>query len=201
MAKVMVIDITKCNGCRNMDIGYYGKPVNIDQVLGFKPQRDIGCFRIILENRKQSTLPKIRIDYIRYTCRDCEETLCVNNCKQKAIYKNEEGMLIIDPIKCIKCVDCESICPYEVLNVTDSFSSNKESSWCEQKLDPGWKEPKCVNACPTIAYRLVEKDEVEDYFKTNRILLRDSEVAPGIYIIGLHSKKLSRHCHILKLIK
>ena len=184
-----------------MDISYYGKPVNIDQVLGFKPQPDIGCFRIILENKEKSMFPKMRIDYMRYTCRDCEETPCVKYCKQKAIYKNEEGMLIIDPIKCIKCVDCEPICPHEVLYLTDAFSFNKEPSWCEHKLDTGWKEPKCVNACPTIAYRFVEKDSSEYYFKNNRILMRDSEVAPGIYIIGLNSKKIPRHCHILKLIR
>ncbi len=80
----------------------------------------------------------------------------------KAIYKREDGLVIIDPVKCTGCKSCVDACPYGVIYFNDDLNLAQKCTGCAHLLDSGWKEPRCVDACPTLALKFMEESEAKE---------------------------------------
>jgi hypothetical protein len=52
-------------------------------------------------------------------------------------------------------------------------------------LDKGWKEPRCVDVCPTGAFTFGEEKEMKDLISNAEPLNPDLNVKPRVYYIGL----------------
>ncbi|MCL5734640.1 MAG: hypothetical protein M1274_03470 [Actinobacteria bacterium] len=57
---------------------------------------------------------------------------------------------------------------------------------CAHLLDKGWKEPRCVDACPTGALLFGEESELEDVIAGAQMLKPEAEIwferlEPGLY--------------------
>jgi tetrathionate reductase subunit B len=59
---------------------------------------------------------------------------------------------------------------------------------CAHLLDDGWKEPRCVDACPTEALRFGEEADLEEYIKQAEVLHPEYKARPRVYYIGLPNK-------------
>ena len=97
----MVIDIKKCVCCNACVIAckqeYFLPPgVSYNRVY----VREVGEF----PNARKSPLPVL--------CNHCEEASCVDMCPTGASNKGEDGIVCIDPDKCIGCQHCMISCPY-----------------------------------------------------------------------------------------
>jgi len=82
-------------------------------------------------------------------CMQCEEPSCMKVCPMSAIYKSEDGRVLIDGSKCIGCKMCVSACP--VGNISYNTKQKKIV-----KCDLCGGEPKCVEFCPSGAITYVE---------------------------------------------
>ena len=58
-------------------------------------------------------------------------------------------------------------CPYGAIYYNEDLNLAQKCTGCAHLLDRGWKEPRCVDVCPTQALELVEIDP------GNAILLGD----------------------------
>ena len=90
--------------------------------------------------------------------------------RSKAIYKREDGLVIIDPVKCTGCKNCVDACPYGVIYFNDGLNIAQKCTGCAHLLDSGWKEPRCVDACPTLALKFMEESEAKEYIKKAEFL-------------------------------
>jgi Fe-S-cluster-containing dehydrogenase component len=123
-------------------------------------------------------------------CQDCEDTACVKACNQKAIFREKDGTIVIDPLKCIEQKTCISTCPYGIIHITDNSNLAYKRNWCDQEIDSGWKEPRCVDACPTVAFLLGEEEDLQDLVnKADR--LYPGAITITFYIGDLKAKRLS----------
>jgi len=52
-------------------------------------------------------------------------------------------------------------------------------------MDAGWKEPRCVDACPTGALKFGEETDLKDEISKSEILHPEFEAKPRVYYIGL----------------
>lgn len=134
----------------------------------------------------RGTVPKVKITYHHSMCQHCDEAPCISACKQQAIYKRDDGIVIIDPEKCAGRKDCIDACPYpgviyfnEVLNIT------QKCTFCAHLLDRGWKEPRCVEVCPNDALRFGEEDELNELIGRAELLMPESGTKPRVYYLGL----------------
>lgn len=89
------------------------------------------------------------------SCRHCETPECVLACKTGALYKREDGRVLLTAEKCVGCWMCIMACSYGVItrnpyvkNVPQQ-KNNGINHHCD--LCPDRKLPACVTICPTQA--------------------------------------------------
>ena len=100
----------------------------------------------------------MKISYLPTPCMHCANAPCISNCKDEAIYRREDGLVIIDPQKCTGCGDCVDACPYGAIYFNEELSIAQKCTGCAHLIDQGWKEPRCADACPTGAIRFGEEE-------------------------------------------
>jgi tetrathionate reductase subunit B len=188
MGKVLVIDISKCNGCYNCQIACKDEHVGNDWTPIAKPQPDTGQFWHKVTDIVQGTVPKVRVRYMHDTCQQCDEAPCIPACKSKAIYKRSDGAVIIDPEKCTGNRNCIPACPYDVIYFNTDLNIAQKCTWCAHLLDKDWKEPRCVDACPTGALTFGEEEDLKDLIAKAEVLKPEGNAKPRTYYIDLPNK-------------
>jgi len=90
-------------------------------------------------------------------CRHCQDAQCVRACVTKALYKDEDGVVLFDKKRCIGCLMCFIACPFGAIDEGRKESGAYAISKCDFCVDSD-KEPACVKACPTKALVCEEAD-------------------------------------------
>jgi len=85
----------------------------------------------------------------------CDEACCLKVCPVGAISRDEQGVVTMNPDKCIVCKMCVSVCPLG--NISYSPSARKVF-----KCDLCGGDPKCVQYCSSGAIRFVDPTESPD---------------------------------------
>lgn len=185
MGKVLVIDLNKCNGCYNCQIACKDEHCGNDWTPYAKPQPDTGHFWMKTTDMVRGSIPKVRITYLHDICQHCDEAPCIDACRNNAIYKRDDGIVIIDPEKCRGHKLCMEACPYDVIYFNDEYNIAQKCTFCAHLLDRGWTEPRCVDACPTEALTFGEEEDLKDLIDKAEPLRPDLDVKPRVYYIGL----------------
>ena len=161
--KAFVIDLSICNGCYCCQIACKDEHVANDWTPYAKPQPDTGQFWVGIKETVKGTVPKVMVSYQPRMCMHCEDAPCMEECKvEGAIYKRDDGLVIIDPEKCTGCKLCADACPYGVIYFNENLNIAQKCTGCAHLLDNGWKEPRCVDVCPTVALKFGEESELKD---------------------------------------
>lgn len=188
MSKVMVIDISKCNGCYNCQIACKDEHVDNDWTPIAAPQPDTGHFWMKVTDIVQGTVPKVRVRYMMDTCQHCDDAPCIPACKPQAIYKRDDGVVIIDPTRCKGSGECIKACPYDAIYWNEEAKIAQKCTWCAHLLDQGWKEPRCVDACPTGALTFGEESDLKDLIAKAEVLKPEAGTKPRVHYIDLPNK-------------
>lgn len=88
--------------------------------------------------------------YTSVACNHCENPLCVNVCPTQAMFKREDGIVLVDADKCIGCRYCEWVCPYGAPQFNEEVGVMTKCNLCYDYVDEG-RTPSCVAACPSRA--------------------------------------------------
>jgi len=78
-----------------------------------------------------------------------------------AVHKRLDGIVLIDPLLARGRRDIVASCPYGSIWWNEEASLPQKCTLCAHLLDDGWAEPRCVQACPTGALRVVQVDSKE----------------------------------------
>jgi len=100
----MVIDLHKCVGCGACGITCKNEN-NVPE----------GFFWANFLHKTTGKFPNVRYEILPTLCNHCENAPCVKACPTQAMYKDENGLTLHDPDKCIGCKRCIVADPYGVI--------------------------------------------------------------------------------------
>lgn len=187
----MVIDLDKCSGCYNCFLAcrdeHYGNdfpPISLAQP--FK-----GHFWMQIIERERGKYPKVKLSFIPKPCMHCDDPPCIRLAPDGAVYKRPDGIVIIDPEKSIGKKEILSLCPHRVIFWNEEKNIPQKCTLCAHLLDQGWKEPRCVEVCPTGALIFGDLDdassEVSKLWRSDRVEVfhPEFELKPRVKYIGI----------------
>ena len=180
MSKVFCIDVSKCSGCYNCQFACKDEHCNNQWLPYAKKQPLIGQFWLKVEEHVQGTKPKIRIHYIPVLCNHCEHPACMEAARDGAVYKREDGLVIIDPKKAVGQRQIMDACPYGAIFWNDVSNIPQKCTGCAHLLAIG-KNPRCVDVCHTGAIRFGEESEFQDFIRGASVRLPEKGQGPRVY--------------------
>jgi tetrathionate reductase subunit B len=187
--KAFVIDVGICNGCYACQISCKDEHVGNDWTPYAKPEPDAGQFWMHLTEHIQGTVPKVKMHYIPRPCMHCENPACIPACPVDAIYKRDDGLVIIDPEKCTGCKLCVDACPYDAVFFNEDLNIAQKCTGCAHLLDSGeWKVPRCVDSCPTEAIKFGEEAEFKDLIAKAEVMQPETGCKPRVYYLNVPKK-------------
>ena len=173
-----VIDLRKCIGCHTCSVAC--KRENTVP---------LGVWRSWVKQVEKGSYPYIRKSFLPLLCNNCENPICVTVCPVKASYRRKDGIVLVDPHRCIGCRYCMAVCPYDARYVNPRVNIVEKCYWCEHLIDQGMK-PACVDACPTQARIFGDindhNNEVVKLLATNPVQVIKPEMGtyPKVFYIG-----------------
>jgi len=77
------------------------------------------------------------------------------------VYKRQDGIVLIDPEKAKDRKEIVDTCPYGAIWWNEETAMPQKCTFCVHLLEDGWKQPRCVQACPTDALTVVCAEDSE----------------------------------------
>jgi Fe-S-cluster-containing dehydrogenase component len=147
----MIMDVTRCNGCYNCFLSCRDEYCGNDYPGYSAAQPHSGQFWMNIIERERGQYPKVKVAYTAIPCMQCEKPSCADASLNKAVYQRPDGIVIIDPDKAQGQKEVVAACPYRVIYWNEEKKLPQKCTFCAHLLDKGWKEPRCVESCPTKA--------------------------------------------------
>jgi Fe-S-cluster-containing dehydrogenase component len=155
----ILIDVNKCNGCFNCFLScrdeYYGN----DYPSYSAAQPLNGQFWMQVQEIERGVYPKPKLSYIPKPCMHCESAPCMAASKNGAVYRRDDGIVMIDPEKAKGQEAIVHACPYRVIFWNAEKQIPQKCTMCAHRLDEGEKEPRCVESCPVQALVFGDLDD------------------------------------------
>jgi molybdopterin-containing oxidoreductase family iron-sulfur binding subunit len=143
--------------------------------------------------------------HVLVMCNHCERPPCVRVCPTQATFKNHEGIVSMDPHRCIGCRYCLAACPYgsrsfnwtdprpHIDEIREDYPTRtkgvvEKCNFCVERLAKG-KIPACVEAgrqagCDALFFGNLNdpESEVAQLLRTNNTLRRKPNLGTAPYI-------------------
>jgi Fe-S-cluster-containing dehydrogenase component len=155
----LLIDVAKCTGCYNCFLAcrdeYYDNdypPYSLAQ-----PLNDQFWMKVVEVER--GAYPKPKLSYIPIPCLHCESAPCMDAAKGGAVYRREDGVVLIDPEKAKNQESIVNACPYRVIYWNEETRTPQKCTLCAHRLDEGAAQPRCAESCPTAALVFGDLDD------------------------------------------
>ena len=141
----LVIDLERCIGCNTCIMACKlenslgkGSWIRVETIGG--PHRD----------SPEGKYPKVSMHFLPVLCMHCDKPPCLDACPQDAIFKREDGIVLVDEAKCDGCQACLPACPYGALSYNPEKNIVQKCTLCVQRVEQGL-EPFCKICCETEA--------------------------------------------------
>jgi len=157
----LIVDVEKCEDCNNCFLSCKDEHVDNDFQGYSASQVKHGHRWVNIMRTERGQFPQIDVAYLPIFCMHCDNAPCIKAAQDGAVYKRDDGIVIIDPVKAQGQKHLVDACPYGAIWWNEEHTLPQKCTLCAHLLDEGWKEPRCVQACPTGALRIVKVEDGE----------------------------------------
>lgn len=185
----LVIDVEKCEDCNNCFLACKDEHVDNEWPKYTLAQPRHGQRWINIMRKERGQYPIIDVAYRPTPCMQCDNAPCVKASKG-AISKRPDGIVLIDSVKSKGQKDLVKACPYKAIWWNEESQVPQKCTFCAHLIDEGWKQPRCVQACPTGALRVeyVEDSEMKQIVEAEKLeaLQPELDTVPSVYYKNLY---------------
>lgn len=150
----IAINSARCMACYACFMACKDEHCGWDTALS-KSEPELGQYWMnIVEWERGDNERRIKTATVPTPCSHCDKPACVAAGKDGAVYKREDGIVIIDPEKARGQKQIVDACPVGAVYWNEAAQIPQKCTMCAELLDdpdyPGF-EPRCVEACPNQA--------------------------------------------------
>ncbi len=160
--KAILFDASLCNGCygcqmacKDEHCGNSWLPIAAEQPL-------TGQFWCRVDQETRGKTPEVKVQYTPVLCAHCEHASCMEAARDGAVYRREDGLVIIDPLKSKGQRQIVDACPAHVIFWNEELEIPQKCTGCAHLMDDGWEAPRCVDVCATGALTYVDEADIPD---------------------------------------
>ena len=153
----LIIDVARCHDCNDCFLADKDEFVDNDFPPYSAAQPQHGHRWMNIKRKERGKFPLVETAYLPTPCMHCDDAPCLT--ADGAVYKRDDGLVIIDPVKAKGRKEIVSSCPYSVIYWNEEKELAQKCTGCAHLLDEGWTETRCSQVCPTGAIRFVMAEE------------------------------------------
>ncbi|MCC0007742.1 MAG: hypothetical protein H6876_06410 [Hyphomicrobiaceae bacterium] len=163
----MLIDINKCLGCHSCTMAckhtWTNGPGQEDMYFNSVSTAPYGKYprhdgdpkdsqkydyrhSNLYQDTPKGTFPNLWQFYLARPCNHCADPACLPACPTRSIYKNKDGIVLIDQDTCEGFQYCVKACPYDKIYYNPVTKKSQKCVFCFPLLEKG-REPQCVKSC------------------------------------------------------
>ena len=157
----IAVDVSRCDGCGSCWIACKDEYCLNDHLPYSLATPMMGQTWLRLNEVEQGENWKIKMDYIPEFCQHCENPVCAEGAPEGAVYRREDGIVIIDPVKAKGVKSIAEKCPYGVVYWNEEQQIAQKCTMCVHMLENGEKTTRCTESCPTQAIFFGDLDDPE----------------------------------------
>jgi formate dehydrogenase iron-sulfur subunit len=156
MSKAILIDTTRCIGCRACQNACKSwnnlpaAPATFSETVSnprFLSSRD---FTRIIFREVVNPQGEVSWHFIHRACMHCNDPACVSACPVGALIKLDSGPVVYDDSRCIGCRYCMMACPFQIpkFQWEAAVPYIRKCTFCADR-QAAELEPACTTTCPT----------------------------------------------------
>jgi formate dehydrogenase iron-sulfur subunit len=157
------IDTTICIGCKACEVAcqeWNDLPVaHTEQQGTYQTMPSLRANYWNLIKFREVETPQTGLAWLmrKDQCMHCDDPGCLAACPAPgAIVQYQNGIVDVDPERCIGCQLCETGCPFDVPRYATGSNKMAKCTLCVDRVNVGL-EPACIKACPTGCLQFGEK--------------------------------------------
>ncbi len=183
MTKAFVIDLDYCNGCYSCQYACKDEHVGNEWAPFALPQPNTGQFWMRVDEKEHGAIPRVRVQYTPTLCNHCEDAPCMK-AYPEAVYRRDDGLVIVDPAKAKNERGLVDSCPYGAIFYNEELDVAQKCTGCAHLVDEG-KLPHCVDICGQNAIRFGDVEDLADDIAKAEVLNPEFGTKPQVYYLNL----------------
>lgn len=187
----MVIDISRCTACYCCFAACKDEYWDNDYPPYSAAQPKYDHFWMNVIKNERGKFPYVKAAYMPVPCMQCEKAPCVEAAQNGAVYRQPDGIVVIDPEKAAGQKQIVDSCPYRVIFWNEEKGLPQKCTFCAHRLQEG-KIPRCVQACPSECIEFGDLDDPESKVAqlvksgTAEAFHAEYQTQPNVYYIDLY---------------
>jgi anaerobic dimethyl sulfoxide reductase subunit B (iron-sulfur subunit) len=131
--------------------------------------------------------------FVSTACNHCDRPICVGICPTGAMHQREDGIVLLDPDRCMGCRYCEMACPYHAPQFDLVERVMTKCNFCVDLVDVG-QSPACVAACQMRALHFGDLEELRGKFGEASAVypLPAPELTEPALVLTLHPESIRK---------
>jgi tetrathionate reductase subunit B len=180
----LYVDLKRCIGCNACSLAC--KQEN-NVAIGERWTRVYG--------EEHGSYPSVGVKVLPMPCQQCGNAPCKSKCDSlgyRAIIRRPDGILYVDPTRCVGCQKCVPVCPYKAMNFNTQKTNKlgtagvaEKCHLCMHRLDAGLL-PACVITCQGITLEYGDYNALRSKYSSDEPM--GEEVAPRVLYGNLGEK-------------
>jgi Fe-S-cluster-containing dehydrogenase component len=193
----LLIDVTRCSGCYSCFLACRDEHYGNDYPGYSAAQPLSGQFWLQMTEVEGGKYPRPRLNYIAVPCQHCQSAPCIDAAKDGAVYRRDDGIVMIDPEKAKGQDQIVASCPYRAIFWNADLQLPQKCGLCAQRLDTGDKQPRCAESCPTGAMVFGDLDDPQSEIAqrsealATEVLHPEYATSPLVTYVGLPKRMIA----------